>query len=100
MPCASAQAFDGHHRATFDLSRRYEAGADRGAIEEHRAGAAIAGIAADLRAPEFELLPEHQRKSIRETDLRADALTIELEAEGLCSGGRKVLHGSGLRRQL
>ena len=36
-----------------------EAGADRLAVEEHRAGAAVAGVAADLGAGQAELVAQH-----------------------------------------
>ena len=52
---ACGKAFDSRHRAALDLPQRNEAGADLPSVEQHGAGATIAGIAADLRAgePEF-----------------------------------------------
>ena len=44
------EAFDGGDRAIRHLAERNEAGADLGAVEQHRAGTAIAGITADLGA--------------------------------------------------
>src|SRR5580704_15388755 len=45
-----AKAFDRLDAARLDLADRGEAGADRLAVDQHRASAAIAGVAADLDA--------------------------------------------------
>ena len=42
------------HLGTGDLTARYEAGADLTAVEDHRAGAAVTGVAADLGSGEAE----------------------------------------------
>ena len=57
-----AQPFDGGDRAAFALAAGDEAGADRLAVEQHRAGAAIAGVAADLGAGQAELVAQHGRQ--------------------------------------
>ena len=53
------QPFDGDDIAALDLAQRHQAGADLLAIQQHRAGAAIAGIAADLGAGQAEILAQH-----------------------------------------
>ena len=47
------------HRATFHRSGRHEAGAGRLAVEQHRAGAAVAGVAADLGAGQAEFVAQN-----------------------------------------
>ena len=49
---AIRQAFDGVDAATLDLRDRRQAGAHLHAVHQHRAGAAVAGVAADLDAGE------------------------------------------------
>ena len=50
VPSASGQALDRRHRAPRALSRRRRCTSDLGAVEEDGAGAAVAGVAADLGA--------------------------------------------------
>ncbi len=57
-PAAFGETLDGHDRAALDLRRGDEAGADLRAVEQHRAGAAIAGIAADLGAGQPQILTQ------------------------------------------
>ena len=45
-----------------DGRRRHQAGADRLAVEQHRAGAAVAGVAADLGAGQPQLVAQHRRQ--------------------------------------
>ena len=47
---AVAETLDGFDGAPFDLPDAGQAGADGFAVDEHRAGAAVAGVAADLDA--------------------------------------------------
>ena len=54
-----AEALDRGDRAARDLRRRGQAGADRRAVDQHGAGAAIAGIAADLGAGQAGVLAQH-----------------------------------------
>ena len=55
---AGAGAFDGVDRRAIGLRRRHQAGADLRAVEQHGAGAAVAGVAADLGAGEAELVAQ------------------------------------------
>ena len=56
---AIGKAFDGLNRAALDLPHGRKAGAHGLAVEQHRAGATIAGIAADLGTSEPQILPQH-----------------------------------------
>ena len=53
------EPLDGQHLAPLDLGHRRHAGADLAAVEQHRAGAAISGVAADLGAGHRELFAQH-----------------------------------------
>ena len=46
-------------RAALGLAQRDQAGADLRAVEQHGAGAAVAGVAADLGAGEPEIVAQH-----------------------------------------
>ena len=60
---AVAEALDRLDRAARDLAHRDQAGADLPAVEQHRAGAAVAGIAADLGAGEAEVVAQRRRRA-------------------------------------
>ena len=55
------QTFDRGNVMTLRLCRRDQAGADRVAIEQHRAGAAIARITANFCPSEAEVFTQHAR---------------------------------------
>src|SRR5262249_47023854 len=57
------ETFDRRDRAPGDLAERHQAGTDRCAIEQHGAGAAITGIAADLGAGEAEIVAQQIGKA-------------------------------------
>ena len=59
VPCRR-QALDGLDRAARDLAHRHQAGADLPAVEQHGAGAAVAGVAADLGAGEAEVVAQRR----------------------------------------
>ena len=63
---AARQAFHGLHRAPVGPNRELAAGVHRLAIEQHRAGAALTAIAADLGARELQVIAQHfdQRPAI------------------------------------
>ena len=52
------KALDRLDRAAGHLAHRDQAGADLPAVEQHRAGAAVAGVAADLGAGEAEIVAQ------------------------------------------
>ena len=49
---AVRQTFDGHDLTAFGLDGEHGAGLDGLAVDDHRAGAALAGVAAHVRARE------------------------------------------------
>src|SRR3970040_2237135 len=53
-----SQSFDGRHRAAGDAGYRYEAGPHGDAVDMHRAGAARADAATELRTGEASLLAD------------------------------------------
>ena len=54
----AGEAFDRRHRAAVALADADDARADLLAVEQHRAGAAVAGVAADLGAGQAELVAQ------------------------------------------
>ena len=70
-----------------------QAGADLLAVEQHRAGAAIAGIAADLGAGQAELVAQRAARRVRRRSVGRDA-AVPFSVEGECSAV-----GKGLSRQ-
>ena len=65
LAVVAGQAFDRGHGPARALADRDDARADLLAVEEHGAGAAIAGVAADLRADEAELVAQGIREAPR-----------------------------------
>ena len=85
-PARRRQPLDGQHLAAFDLGNRRHARANLATVEQHRAGAAIAGIATDLGAGHRKLFPQHVGKAA--DGVGADLRGAAVEGEGnrrLCS---------------
>src|SRR5205814_3924055 len=59
---AIAEALDRFDPPAFDLAHGDQAGADLPSIQKHRAGAAVAGVTADLGAGETEIVAQRRRK--------------------------------------
>jgi hypothetical protein len=59
---AVAQAFDRFDPTAFDLTHGDETGAGLPSVQKHRAGAAVAGVAADLGAGETEVVAPRRRQ--------------------------------------
>ena len=74
------QPLDGQHLAPLDLSHRRHAGTDLAAVQQHRAGAAIARIAADLGAGHRQLFTEHVGEA--PDRVGADLGRVAVEGEG------------------
>jgi hypothetical protein len=75
------QALDGDDRATGDLRHRHEAGADLAAVEPHRAGAAVAGVATDLGAGEAEVVAQDVGQAAHGIDVEVDLAAVEREGD-------------------
>ena len=69
---AVRQAFDGADRAALGLHREHQAGAHRLAVDQHRAGAADAVLAADMRAGQAAIVAD--RVDQRAARLHADVI--------------------------
>ena len=67
--------------AARNTRRRNEAGADRFVVEHDRAGAAIAGVAADLGAGEMELVAQHRRQPPHRRHVDRDRGAVDREAD-------------------
>ena len=69
---AGGEALDGRHLPAGDPGDRGQAGADRAAVDEHGAGAAVAGVAADLGAGQPGIVANHFREPPGRRDLEGD----------------------------
>ncbi len=76
---AGAGTFDGVHRGAMGLRCRHEAGADLRAVEQHGAGAAIAGVAADLGSGEAEPVAQEIGERLERRRLDEARLAVERE---------------------
>src|SRR6267378_6168961 len=87
---ALRHAFDGFDPAPGTGEAEHETGEDRRAVDEHRAGAAFAQLAAVFRAREPQVFAQHLEQCLvrRERDL--DGLAVQLEGDLRFS----VRHGS------
>ena len=61
---ALRHALDGLDRAALGLGAEHQAGADQAAVEQHAAGAAVAGRAAFLAAGQVELVAQHVEQGL------------------------------------
>src|SRR5262249_679241 len=79
---AVGQAFHRHQRAAIELEREEQAASDRLTVEQHRAGAAHAVLAADVGAGEVEVVAEkigQRRPGLDGPGIRA---AVDGEADG------------------
>ena len=83
-PAVLGQALDGLDRAACRLTHRDETGAGLPAVEEHRAGAAITRIAADLGAGQSEVVAQGVRQSRDRRDVERHRLAIDGETQSVC----------------
>ena len=73
------EPLDRQHRGAVRLCGEDRAGLHRIAIEMHGAGAALAGIAADVRARERKLVPQEIDQQRARIDVRGDLLAVDGE---------------------
>jgi hypothetical protein len=88
------QALDGDDAAAFDAGDGDQARTDLAAVEQHRAGAAIAGVAADLGAGETERVTQHVGEALHGVGLELDGAAVQGELDAF--GGRP--HAAMVRR--
>ncbi len=70
----------GHHGAS-GRSRRHQAGADGFAVDKHRAGAAVAGVAADLGAGQAQFVAQHRRETANRRHADRNGGAVDLEGD-------------------
>ena len=72
--------------ALLRLHRQHQAGAHDLAVDAHRACAANAVLAADMRAGQFQMLAQEIRQIEPRQHMRIDALAVDIERNGYGSG--------------
>src|SRR5262249_49152690 len=77
----SGHAFDRQDLGAIGLDGEHGAGLHRLAVEVHRAGAAMAGLAADMRAGQVELLAQEMDQQRARFDEGLDRLAVDLERD-------------------
>src|SRR6266550_1611479 len=95
------QPLDRHELVTVRLGREDKAGADKPALEEHGAGAALALLARVLRAGEAEPFAEDVEQAFPGPDVGLEALVVDRQLDSHCrqrSTARTVRTRSDLRR--
>ena len=80
---AVRDGLDGQHRAAFGLHRQQGASLDGLAVDMDDAGAALAGVAADMRAGQTELLAQQLHQQGAAFDRRRNRLAVHGEAHRL-----------------
>ena len=79
---AVGQSFDRLNRCVMRLYRQHQAGAHDFAVDAHGAGAANPVLAPDMRAGQFQMLPQEVRQIQPRQHMRIDALAIDFERNG------------------
>src|ERR1043166_5789705 len=77
---AVAEPFHGFYSSLFDPTERDDAGADRRAVDQHRARAALAFAAAFLRAGEAALLAQYVEEPAHWIGVDLGRLSVQREA--------------------
>ena len=77
LDARAGQPLDGGDAAAGDAGGGRQAGADRDAVEKHGAGAAVAGVAADLGAGETGLLAQKVGEPARRRGLERPRDTVQ-----------------------
>ena len=75
------QPFDGGDRAPRHLATGHKAGAQLFAVDQDRAGAAVAGVAADLGAGETEHVAQRVAQSVARIRVQRRRAAVEREAD-------------------
>src|SRR5215471_5521594 len=78
-----SQAFDGHDGGAVGLHGQDRAGLDRVAVHQHRAGAALARIAADVGSGQTQRLAQEMRQEKPRLDLRGAPGSIDVNRDGM-----------------
>ena len=75
------EPLDGADLGAVGGRREHQARADRRAVDEHRAAAADAVLAPDVRAGEPELVAEHVREQVARLDLDAVLGAVDVQRD-------------------
>ena len=73
---ALGEAFDGGDVGAVGLTDQHGAGLDRPAVDMHDAGAALAGVAADMGAGQAQMLAQQMDKQGAVLDIGRDRLAV------------------------
>ncbi len=84
---ASAQTLDGRDVRSGDLRERHEARIHRHAIDQHRAGAALAFAAAFLGAGQATRLAQHVEQARQRRRVDANTLSVQRELHVISFSG-------------
>ena len=97
-PARRFQPLDGQHFAPLDLGHRRHAGANLAAVQQHRAGAAIAGVATDLGAGHRELFPQHVGQAPDRVGPNLGRAAVEGEGDLRMRGHHALPSSASVRR--
>ena len=75
------EALDGHDLAAVGLRAVHEAGAHELAVEQHRAGAALALLARALGARQVEPLAQHEEQALGAVDVGLALLAVDAQLD-------------------
>src|SRR5262249_5810071 len=76
-----AEALDRLNRGAVGLDRQHHAALQKRPVDDHRAGAAVAGIAADVRAGEVKVVAEKVDEQAPGLDLSLVGRAVHLDAD-------------------
>ena len=93
-----AQPFHGRHLVPIGLRAEDEARADEPAVEEHRAGAALALLAGVLRARQPEPFAQDEQQALARPDLGLLALTVDGQLDPHAARQRSMARAASTRR--
>ena len=83
---AVGEALDGHDLGAVGLDREHRAGLDRPAVDVDGAGAALAGVAADVRAGQVEVLAQRLDEEASRLDVELAGRPIDDERDVFAHG--------------
>ena len=94
-PALRRQSLDGRDRRAVGLHRQHGAALDGHAVDDHGAGAALAGVAADVGAGEVEILAQQLHEHASGLDLHGTGDAIDDKGDLFCHREPPALDGCG-----
>ncbi len=79
---AGRESLDRRDLMSFDLSGGDQTGADRFTVQQDGAGAAVAGVTADLGSHQSQVLAKHFGQTLHRRDCRVHAFSIDRKCNG------------------